>query len=108
MGRKPEKRGSQRGIINAPVKGKFQNDFFFSVARNISTSGIFFETGKLLARGDKIACSFVLQYKIDLMGEVVWVVRKTPDLYHYGVRFLDLEPKARTQIQEVVKGQRKH
>jgi len=107
MDAKPERRMSQRVVINASVKVKFKRDFFFSVARDISTSGIFLETSKVLARGDKIACSFVLQYKIDAAGEVVRAMKKSPDLYHYGVRFPDLDPKARAQIQEVVKGQRR-
>jgi len=108
MGMKPEERGSPRGIIKASVKGTFRNDLFFSIAQNISTSGIFFETDKAFAPGDKVACSFVLQHRIDVTGEVVRVVRETADLYHYGVRFLNLDSKARIQIQDLVKSQRRH
>ncbi|HXX58928.1 MAG TPA: PilZ domain-containing protein [Thermodesulfovibrionales bacterium] len=105
--KKAERRGSLRALIKVSVNGVFQDDFFYAVAQNISTSGILFETDKLLVEGDKIACSFVLQHKIDIDGEVVRSERKTPDLYHCGVRFLNLDPKAKAEIEELVAVQKR-
>ncbi len=104
----PEKRGSLRALIKVALinKGMSEKDFFFSTALNISASGILIESDKIVAPGDRIACTFILQHKIDVAGEVVRAVRKAPDIYHYGVRFLNLHPKARVQIEELVKDNR--
>ena len=103
-GKGAEKRGNLRGLIKVILKGIFEKDFFFSTALNISASGILIETDKILAQGDKIVCSFILQHKIHMTGEVVRAVSKATDLYHYGVRFLNLDPNAKTQIEEFVNG----
>ena len=108
MERKTEKRGSLRGLINAIVKGKIQNDFFFSISQNISASGILLETDRILRPGDNITCSFVLQHEITAHGEIVRAARKTSNLYNYGVRFTHLDPKSKAEIEAVLNSQIKH
>jgi PilZ domain len=108
IGKKIEKRGSPRGIINASIKVKCRNNSFFSAAKNISISGVLLETDTVLTSGDVITCWFVLQYKITVAGEVVRVVRKEADFSTYGIRFLDLAPEAKTQIEEMIRSQRIH
>jgi CheY-like chemotaxis protein len=100
-------RGSLRELVKVSVKGKFRDDFFFAVSRNASVSGILFETDKAFSQSDKITCSFVVQHTITADGEVVRVGRKTEDLYHYGVRFLNLDPESKVQIEEFVKSQKR-
>jgi hypothetical protein len=108
MAGKSEKRGSLRGLINALVKGKVQNKFFFSISQNISASGILLETDRILKHGDKITCSFVLQHEITAHGEIVRTSQKTSNLYNYGVHFINLDPKSKAEIEEVLNGQTKH
>ena len=103
MSEKAEKRESRRCPVNVFVLGKFRDHSFSSTAQNISTSGIFLETERELAPRDKITCSFVLQYQITVAGEVVRVAKKTADLYDYGIRFLNLDPKSIVQIEALVK-----
>ena len=103
-GKGAEKRGCLRGLIKVALKGIFERDFFFSTALNISASGILIETDKILAQGDRIVCSFILQRKIEVTGEVVRAIRKAPDVYHYGVRFLNPTANAKAQIEEFVNG----
>jgi CheY-like chemotaxis protein len=100
-------RGSLREMVKVSAKGKFRDDFFFAISQNASVSGILLETDKAFSQGDKITCSFVIQHTITADGEVVRVVRKTADLYHYGVRFLDLDPESEIQIEEFVKSQKR-
>jgi hypothetical protein len=71
----------------------------------VSGSGIFFQTEKLFSQGDKLTCSFVLQRKITVGGEVVRVEQKASDLYQYAVRFVDLDSQLKTQIEEFVRSQ---
>ena len=105
IGKKIEKR-SPRGIINASIKVKCRNNSFFSTAKNISISGVLLEADTVLTPSDEITCWFVLQYKITVAGEVVRVVRKKSDFSTYGVRFLDLDLKAKAQIEEMRRSQR--
>lgn len=100
-------RGNLRGIIKVSVHGKFLNDFFFSTSHNISTTGMLIETDRVLTPGDKITCSLILQRKISITGEIVRVTKKVSELYDYGVRFLDLDPKSKAQIEEFIKGLRR-
>ena len=104
-----EKRGSLRRPIKEVAlinKGIFEKDIFFSIALNISASGILIETDKIMALGDKIKCTFMLQHRIDVAGEVIRVVRKAQDIYHYGVRFFNIDHGAKAEIEELARGNR--
>jgi c-di-GMP-binding flagellar brake protein YcgR len=103
MADKTEKRGSRRCPVNVFVLGQFRHHSFSSTAKNISTSGIFLETDRVLAPRDKVSCSFVLQYQITVAGEVVRVAGKKADRYDYGVEFLNLDAKSKKQIEALVK-----
>ena len=103
MSEKAEKRGSRRCPINIFVLGRFRHHSFSSTGKNISSSGIFIETDRAFIPHDKISCSFVLQYQITVGGEVVRVAGRTGDRYEYGVQFLNLDDKSRSQIEELVK-----
>jgi c-di-GMP-binding flagellar brake protein YcgR len=106
IGKKIEKRGSPRGIFNASINVKCRNNSFFSIAKNISISGVLLEADPVLTSGDEMTCWFVLQYIITVAGEVVRVVRKKSDFSTYGVRFLNLDPEAKAQIEEMIRSQR--
>jgi len=96
-------RAPLRAYLRTYVRGKSLHDSFCSISENISTTGILLVTAHELIPGERIHCSFVLQHKISLGGEVVRAEKKKKDLYHYGVRFLDVDPKAKAQIEELIK-----
>ncbi|MGD0886393.1 MAG: response regulator [Thermodesulfovibrionales bacterium] len=98
-------RGNLRGLVKVTVEGRSRDDFFFAISQNVSATGILLQTEKVFSQGDKLTCSFVMQRKITVSGEVVRVERKASDLYQYGVRFLDLDAPLITQIEEFVKSQ---
>lgn len=98
-----EKRTDVRCPVRLFVMGEFRNKPFSSAAQNLSTSGMLFETDRVLARHDKITCSFVLQHKITVNGEIVRASTKTPDVYDYGVRFLDVDPRSKGEIEALVR-----
>ncbi|HYQ47665.1 MAG TPA: PilZ domain-containing protein [Thermodesulfovibrionales bacterium] len=103
MNETTEKRGSLRCPVNLFVMGCFRNNLFSSTARDISTSGMLFETNRPLTIHDRITFSFVLQHKISIDGEVVRASRKTSDVYDYGVRFLDVDPGSKAEIDMLVR-----
>jgi c-di-GMP-binding flagellar brake protein YcgR len=104
---KTEKREEQRCSAKMFVMGEFGNNVFSSTAQNISASGMLVETEKVLAKGNAITCSFVLQHKMTVSGEVARVAKKKAGLYDYGIRFLNLDPRAKGQIEEAVRMQKK-
>jgi c-di-GMP-binding flagellar brake protein YcgR len=89
------------------VMGEFGNNVFSSTAQDISSSGMLVQTEKVLTKGDTITCSFVLQHKMTVFGEVARVAPKKAGLYDYGIRFLNLDPRAKGQIEETVRIQKK-
>ena len=95
-----ERRGL-REVTKVSVDGRTRSGFFFAVSLNISASGMLLETDKVLHQGDLITCSFVLQHKITAEAEVARVSEEALNLYHYGVRFLSLDPESRRQIEEL-------
>jgi len=107
MNSNAEKRERQRCRVKMFVMGEFGNNVFSSTAQNISASGMLVETEKILARGDTIVCSFVLQRKMTISGEIVRVAPKKAGLYDYGVRFLNLDPMAKGQIEDACRLQKK-
>ncbi|HET6516565.1 MAG TPA: response regulator [Thermodesulfovibrionales bacterium] len=97
------RRKSLRGVIKITVNAVFQNDSFFSGSLNISTSGMLLETDRMLSQGDRLTCSFVLDRKTTVTGEIVRKEEKGPALYQYGVRFIGLDSKTRAEIEEFIK-----
>jgi c-di-GMP-binding flagellar brake protein YcgR len=102
-----EKREGQRFRVRMFVMGEFKNNVFSSTTQNISVSGMLVETEKVLAKGDTITCSFVLQHKMTVSGEVARVAKKKANLYDYGIRFLNLDPKAKGKIEDALRSGKK-
>jgi DNA-binding response OmpR family regulator len=93
-------RKSMREIVKISVNVRHKNALFFAVSGNISTSGMLLEMGRVLSEGDRVTCSFVLQYQVTVKGEIVRAEKKSEDLNLYGVRFLDIDQSAKAQIEE--------
>ena len=100
----PERK-SYRVLIKVEVKGKFMNTPFFCSSQDLSSSGILLETEKPLAKGDMISCSFFLpnSERIFSDGEVVRVVRRSLNIFRYGVRFLDIHPEYAVAISTFIR-----
>jgi CheY-like chemotaxis protein len=97
-------RRGYRVLLKAKVNGARENAPFFCTSHNISVSGILIETDKLLGPGDCITCSFFLpgSQQIVVDGEVVRLEEKPGGLHHYGVRFIDLAPTSREEIERFI------
>jgi DNA-binding response OmpR family regulator len=97
-------RKGYRVLLKAQVRGELEIAPFFCTSHNISTTGIKFETDKLLNQGDRITCRFFLPgaCRITSDGEIVRSA-KTPDgSFHYGVRFIDLAPEFQSEIERFI------
>lgn len=100
----PERK-SYRVLLKVTVNGKSTSETFFCSSHNISTSGILIETDKTLEKGDSISCSFFLPgaERISADAEVVRIATNGTASFHYGARFLDLQPHYRASIESFVK-----
>jgi CheY-like chemotaxis protein len=98
-------RKSFRIPINDSVTGDYMLRSFLCKAQNISISGIMLETNRVLHKGEKISCFFCLSNSKQIIakGKVVRVLRKTGDIYQYGVNFLNLSNDSRAVITDFIK-----
>jgi len=99
-------RKNLRVLIRVSVKSSLRSESFFCVSENISRTGLLIESEKTLARRDHIDCSFFLpeeEHKINAVCEVVRIEKKKEHSYHYGVRFIKIEPDAISAIDRYVK-----
>lgn len=97
-------RQGYRVLLKAHVNGEQELSPFFCTSRNISSTGILFETDKLLYKGDRITCEFFLPgaSQVTADGEIVRSVSMPDGSFHYGVRFIDLAPVFRGKIEKFV------
>jgi CheY-like chemotaxis protein len=98
------KRESMRVLMRVTVKGNTDHKFFFSISRDISSSGILIETDHILSKGEHITCSFFIKsHQITAHGQIVRIIEKGPDRYQYGIKFINLDHKSKSMIEAFVK-----
>ena len=97
-------RKDYRVLLKAAVKGEMGNIPFFCTSYNISASGMLIETGKVLDKGDRITCTFFLPGSRQIVadGEAIRALTLGDDCFHYGIRFLDLAPETRMEIEKFI------
>jgi DNA-binding response OmpR family regulator len=80
----------KRVLLKCSVKGTYMEEPFFSTSKDLSVSGIMFETDRTLARGDRIELSFYLPdaNQIEAAGRVVRVLGGDNNIYRCGVEFI--------------------
>lgn len=95
-----------REIVKISVTVSSGGGFFFAVAKNLSSSGLLFETSRVISKGSRVSCSFVLQHHVVAQGEIARVSRihrRSGDSFEYGVRFSNLDPAARAEIKNYIR-----
>jgi DNA-binding response OmpR family regulator len=97
-------RKGYRVLLKAHIRGEQESAPFFCTSHNISATGILFETDKFLGQGDRITCTFFLPgaCQITADGEIVRSLRIPDGGFHYGVRFINLAPEYRGEIERFV------
>ena len=105
-----ERRNSERVGIVARVDYKTVDDLFSEFAHNVNEGGLFIETDEPPELGTAIALEFQIpetEAPIQVMGRVVrtsdGLGGEPPGM---GVQFEDLDAKARTTINALVRGLR--
>ena len=103
---------SQRKYIRLLIQIKMLTDdgmskTFFGFSRNISDSGMLFETETDLTVDDVLFFSFMApgtNKMVEVKGQVVRLQRqKGSTVKYYGLRYLDIAPADRTLLSEYVK-----
>ena len=96
-------RKDYRGLLSVLIEGELKHILFFANSRDISSSGILFETDKIIEVGEKVECSFFLErHEIVASGKIVRTERKVPELHNYGLMFLELDPYFKNLIDKFV------
>jgi DNA-binding response OmpR family regulator len=100
-----QKRTGMRVLIKVSVKSESRNQSFFCTSLNISTSGILLEVDRTISKGASISCSFFIpgSDSITVEGEIVRVSGVSPNTFHWGVKFLNLQKNHRSAIEAFVK-----
>jgi len=96
-----------REIVKISVTVNSDGSYFFAVAKNLSASGLLFETNRVISKGSKVSCSFVLQHQVVAQGEIARVSRirgKSGESFEYGVRFYGLAKEAKKEIEDYFSG----
>jgi CheY-like chemotaxis protein len=97
-------RKDMRVITSLNIEGKADDISFIGKSENISISGILIKTDRVFVKGDVLTCSFHIDSeRLTLKGEIVRVVNSLPDLNHYGIRFVDINPLPQRLIEKYVK-----
>jgi response regulator RpfG family c-di-GMP phosphodiesterase len=101
---------SLRAILNIAIKSEVKDSYFFANSENISSSGMLFETDKVLAKGDKLRCAFFIGSSLITANvKVIRVVKKEPNQYNYGVQFINLSDSSKARmvkfIEKIMKGE---
>ena len=92
-----------RAIMRVSIKCETNNKFFFAKSNNISSTGILFETDKVLKKGGKVKCLFPIgTNQIAANGKIVRVEKKAKDHNLYGVQFLKLSPAEKDGINKFI------
>jgi CheY-like chemotaxis protein len=99
-------RKNLREVVKISVGVTSEDESFFAVSRNISISGLLVETNRVLSPGLIITCSFVLQHRLIVEGEIVRVAvqpKKKGGKCEYGVRFMRTDPATEAEIAEYIR-----
>jgi CheY-like chemotaxis protein len=97
-------RRGYRVLLRAKVKGATDEGVFFCTSQNLSVSGILIESDRQLHAGDVINCSFYLPGAAHIVaeGEVARIERQPDGKFHSGIRFTDLSPESRREIEKFI------
>jgi DNA-binding response OmpR family regulator len=97
------KRQDYRVLLKVQVSNSTGPDTFFCQSRNISASGMLFETDRVLVEDDVVTCMFFLPGSPQIVADAE-VVRaaKINGVHHYGIRFRDLPHDSRHEIERFI------
>jgi len=99
-------RESYRVLLTVKIVGSAKDNAFFCRSENISTTGILVETDKILAKGDRVLCSFFLpgSKQLKTSGEIIRVIKQAAGAksHQYGIKFFQLDDEATSAIETFV------
>lgn len=100
-------RKDYRASLAVAIQDKFKTRPQPFHTENISASGMLITAQEPLAKGDGIFFSFFLPdgTHVSGYGEIARVDQQTvtPDSFHYGIKFTDIDPNVKLAIEAVVK-----
>jgi type IV pilus assembly protein PilZ len=106
-----DRRREPRTPINIRIDYQTVDTFFSEFASNINQGGLYIKSSAPLPPGTRLNIQFLLPSRskpIQVEGEVVWVNEKTTKGIHpgMGIRFAELTPDVKAEINELVRSLR--
>ncbi len=99
-------RESYRVLLSVKIESNGKDRSFFCKSENLSASGLLLETDHVLAKGDRVVCSFFLpeSRRIILTGEVVRDIQQTGQAsgHRYGIKFFQVSSGDKAAIEDFV------
>ena len=96
-------RESYRVLLSVKVEGSSKDAAFFCRSENISTTGMLVETDKILAKGDRLICSFFLpgSKQLKISGEILRVIKQAAGSksQRYGIKFSQIDDETKSAIE---------
>lgn len=101
-------RQEYRVLLKVTVKSRIDSTPFFCSSTNISAAGMLIEAEKGLEKRDIISCAFFLPHseQITTDAEIMRTMRAADKTYYYGIRYLNLSPRHRIEIEQFIKNRR--
>ncbi len=100
-------RMAYRAALAVAIQGRFKDRPLPFWTKDISASGMLIKAEEPLAVGDGIFFSFFLPDGTHASGygEIARAVPrvKVPDVFHYGIRFTDVDPTVKSLIEAIVR-----
>lgn len=97
-------RRATRVLVKVKMDSTLRQDTFYSVSQNISITGMMLEAEKVLARDDRITCSFFLpdSERLVLTCRVVRIEKGQGKNQNYGVEFVNMSPESKSLIEKFI------
>jgi CheY-like chemotaxis protein len=99
-----EKRRGVQVLTKVSIRSSRECRDFFCTTLNVSATGMLIETDQVIAKGDRMVCSFFIPGSQNIVADcaVVRMVKCSPTIYQYGLRFLELSPAHKSAIRAFV------
>ena len=106
-----ERRREPRTPVNIRIDYQTIDAFFSEFASNINQGGLYIKTTRPLPPGTRLTLQFLIPNRpapIQVEGEVVWVNERTTKGINpgMGIRFEDLDPGVKVEINDLARALR--
>ncbi len=91
--------------LRITVNGRDRQTTFVGMSLDISVSGMFIESGRILQQGERLECSFTVSGHAVTVGCIVVRTQEGPrGTFQYGLKFLSLDARSFVLLEHIIRG----